>query len=346
MNISKYNSDKIKILSFISILFVIYIHSPYVEASKYQIASKVQGFMADFGLAIFAVPMFFFISGLLFFKGIKSVKDCFTKIKQRVSSLLVPYIIWNLVFVGWYVAMAFTPGVSQFVNSDMIGHLSWHDPEGTLSFLFLEPAGFHLWFLRDLFLYMLLSPILYMAIKRTPWISLLITFLAVNWIPRMGITFFMLGGIVALHYGLETIERWLSKPVVMGCLMFYILNALVTITIGVRPGNILWQYYVQIAELFSVAAIWGLYNHFVKGDYKLSVSLNRMMSYTFFIYLFHEPIFNIVKKLGLKILGENEVSLTILFMLNPFIIVALSTVVGMVFQKLFPRLYNVCVGGR
>ena len=69
MTISKYNSDKIRLLSFVAVLFVIYIHSPYLEATGYPIAQCVQRFVADFGLAIFAVPMFYAISGLLFSKN-------------------------------------------------------------------------------------------------------------------------------------------------------------------------------------------------------------------------------------------------------------------------------------
>ena len=346
MIISRYNSEKLKVLSFVSILFVIFIHSPYVEAKAYPLASSVQTFMTDFGLAIFAVPMFYFISGMLFFKGVESAKECFPKIRKRVRTLLVPYVIWNIVFVLWYVAMAVLPGISQYVNSDMLTSLNWRDPVGTFSFLFVEPAGFHLWFLRDLMLFVVVSPLLYVVMKRWPWLSLLVAFFALGWIPRMGITYFMLGGIIAMHHDMETLDKVLTRPVVGGCLAIYLLNAVVTVVVGTFPGNALWQYVEQLVAVAAIMGIWGLYSWVVKREFLLSDFWIRVMSFTFFVYLFHEPVFNIVKKLGLKVLGESDASLIGLFLINPFIIIILSILVGMAFRKMLPKVYAVFVGGR
>lgn len=46
-----------------------------------------------------AVPTFFFISGYLFFKGLEEWKtDVWKrKLKKRIHSLLIPYLLWNLI---------------------------------------------------------------------------------------------------------------------------------------------------------------------------------------------------------------------------------------------------------
>ncbi|WP_342383087.1 acyltransferase family protein [Bacteroides ovatus] len=49
-----------------------------------------------------SVPMFCIISGYLFFQGLNTV-DCFKekykyKLKSRVRTLLVPYLLWNIIF--------------------------------------------------------------------------------------------------------------------------------------------------------------------------------------------------------------------------------------------------------
>lgn len=297
MTISKYNSDKIRLLSFVAILFVIYIHSPYLEATGYPIAQCVQGFVADFGLAIFAVPMFYAISGLLFFNGVRKVGDIFPKIKKRAQSLLVPYIIWNVFFVGWYVVMAYIPGVSSFVNSDMLSSIQLSDPVSTFHFLFIEPAGFHLWFLRDLMIFVMLSPFLYLVINRNPWLTVLFLFIVFGWIPRLGIVYFALGGVIALHYDLESLSALLTKQRSILLLSIYFLNAILAAFGVVRSGYVFWQYYVQIVSLIAIAAIWGLYDHVISNDLKFSARMNIMLSFTFFVYLFHEPAFNIIKRL-------------------------------------------------
>lgn len=346
MTISKYQSDKIRVLSFVAILFVIYIHSPYVEASGYPVAKCVQRFVADFGLAIFAVPMFYTISGLLFFKGVENVVDCYPKIGKRFQSLLVPYIIWNLVFVGWYMVMAYTPGVSSFVNSDMLSNIHLSDPVSTLHFLFIEPAGFHLWFLRDLIVFVLLSPILYFAIKSLPWITVIMLFIGLGWIPRFGVVYFALGGVVALHYDLDKVTYLLTRQRTIMLLYIYFLNAILAAFGIVRSGEWILQYYIQIVSVIAVIAVWGLYDILVPRDLKFSSRMYIILSYTFFVYLFHEPAFNIIKKIGLKVIGVHEYSLILLYMINPILMLVIAIGVGMLFQKLLPKAYSICVGGR
>ena len=346
MVISEYNSHKIKALSFISIVFVIYIHSPYLEAAGFPVARVVQAFVADFGLALFAVPMFFAISGMLFFNGAKKVSDCYPKIRKRIRTLLVPYIIWNLIFVGWYVVMAITPGVSSFVNSDMLSNLNLSDPLDTLNFLFIEPARFHLWFLRDLMLFVCMSPLIYIAVKKAPWMTLAIVFLATGWIPRCGLCYFVAGGVLSLHYNLETLKRFLSTPVTIVCLSLYLLNALVTVMFGAYPENAFWQYYIKLMSFVAILAVWGGYD--LISNFKLinTKLFNPFPGYSFFIYLFHEPAFNIIKKLGLRLLGVHEWALILLYLVNPIIMCAIAIMVAMALQKIMPKTYSILVGGR
>ena len=79
MKIDSYNSKKIKVLSFVLIMLVLYIHSFYNEAIDTRLASSVQAFVGGGGIAIVAVPMFFVISGFLFFNNIDNIKNCFLK---------------------------------------------------------------------------------------------------------------------------------------------------------------------------------------------------------------------------------------------------------------------------
>lgn len=346
MTISKYNSDKIRLLSFVAILFVIYIHSPYVEASGYPIAQSMQKLWADFGLAIFAVPMFYAISGLLFFNGVRKVGDCFPKIKKRAYSLLIPYLIWNLIFVGWYVVMSYTPVVSSFVNSDMLSNIQVTDPISTLHFLFIAPAGFHLWFLRDLMIFVLLSPVLYFSIKRFPWLTVILLIIGLGWMPRLGIVYFALGGVISIHYNLESLTDLLTRQRTIMLLCIYFLNIIIAAFGVVHSGNVFWQYYVQIMGMIAIAAIWGLYDSVVPRDYKFSARMNIILRYTFFVYLFHEPAFNIIKKIGLKVLGTHEYSLIALYLINPILMLIIAIGVGMLFKKLLPKTYSICVGGR
>lgn len=344
--ISKYYSDKIRVMNFIAIIFVVFIHSPYTEAAGRVLPLAIQRGITESGLAIFAVPMFFAISGMLFFNGIKKWEECLPKMRRRIKTLLIPYLIWNLIFVGWYAIMDLIPGISQFVNSNIFMQLSWDKPFSVLETLFVEPAGFHLWFLRDLMIYVLFSPLIYIGIRKFAWGGLFLMFLGLGWIPRMGITYFMLGGIVSVHSNLEQIAVWMNRKVVIALLSIYLLNSIAASLGFVYPGNIFYQYYAQILGLVSIAAVWGVYDLFMKDGVNLMSLSNRILSFSFFIYLFHEPAFNIIKKMGLRMLGVQDWSIVLLFLINPFVMVAFAIGVGIIFKRIFPKIYSVCVGGR
>ena len=346
MKISQYYSDKIKVMSFISIVFVIFIHAPYTEAATHPLALAVQRLLTDCGLAIFAVPLFFAISGMLFFNGIEKCGDCFPKMYRRVFSLLIPYLIWNLIFVGWYAVMEAIPGVAQFVNSDICGHLMQENPIAILDSFFVQPEAFHLWFLRDLMLYVLLSPLLYMGLRRFPRTVYVVLLVCLGWMPRLGVTYFVLGGIVAVHFDLDKIAGCLTKKVVVVLLMLYVSNAIAAFFGMVHPESIFYQYYVQVVGTVAILAVWGCYDLLVSKKRNTSVLGSKILSYTFFIYLFHEPAFNIIKKVGLKLLGIHDWSLIGLFLVNPFMMVVFAIGVGMLFRRLLPRVYSLCVGGR
>ena len=98
-----------------------------------------------------AMPMFFVMSGYLFFANVEQFnKEIFSqKIRRRIKTLLIPYIIWNLLMA---------------VKLKTIN----------LSF-FWTPANMPLWFLRDLMIVSLLSPIIYIGVRRLGyWVFVLL----------------------------------------------------------------------------------------------------------------------------------------------------------------------------
>lgn len=79
-------------MSFFSILLVIYIHSYYLEGNEFEMNKFIQLFWGQ-GICRIAVPLFFILSGYLFFCNIdEGVQTVWRKIKKRCKTLLLPYI--------------------------------------------------------------------------------------------------------------------------------------------------------------------------------------------------------------------------------------------------------------
>lgn len=208
MTISKYNSQKIKVLNLVLIVMVLYIHSYYLEAeSNHPIALGLQLICGGNGLSSVANALFFLISGMLFFNGVESAKNCFPKMKKRVRSLLVPYVLWNVIFVLWYAVLQNIPGIGALVNSDMLTKVMQPNVLADLYELFWVPANFPLWFLRDLITMVAVSPLLYYLIKHLKWFAPIVIVFASPFAALHISPFFLLGGCIAMHSSLEEISE-------------------------------------------------------------------------------------------------------------------------------------------
>lgn len=206
MLISEYNSKKITVLNTLLIVFVLLLHSYYTEASIYPISQSIQLITGAYGLTGIAVPMFFMLSGMLFFNGIFTVKDCFPKMKKRVRSLLIPYILWNIFFVVWYVILQNLPGLSASINNNITGKVFTPNIISNIYELFWTPVNFPLWFLRDLIVMVAISPILYYVIKYLKWFAPIIVLSLSPFVHLPISSFFLLGGCIAMHSSLDVVS--------------------------------------------------------------------------------------------------------------------------------------------
>lgn len=116
---TQYLSDKLRVLSLISIIFVLYIHSRFQPNEIMGMAyyDKIQLFTSEM-IGRCAVPLFYLISGYLFFMKVPDgVKSIGRKIRKRIKSLLIPYFIGCVFFVIFYSFVALLPWTSNLINS-------------------------------------------------------------------------------------------------------------------------------------------------------------------------------------------------------------------------------------
>ena len=109
-------SSKIKIISFISIVAVVFLHAynwsdnfllPTTVIYEGLYLSTFTEFFISNGLTRFAVPVFFMISGYLFYLTFEfSKKGYWYKLKSRFKSLVIPYIAWVITGVAVFVIIA------------------------------------------------------------------------------------------------------------------------------------------------------------------------------------------------------------------------------------------------
>lgn len=167
---NKYLSDKIRVLSFVAIILVLYIHSSFHEYPH-----EIEGMTFNMLLQEFisgkigrcAVPLFFAISGYLFFLHTEAgIEAIWQKMRKRVKTLFVPYLIACLFLPLFYVIMEMVPGTGRFINSENFSDNLQLPLVELIYYLYFDsgsgsPCAFHLWFLRDLIIIVAISPLLY-----------------------------------------------------------------------------------------------------------------------------------------------------------------------------------------
>ena len=200
-------SDAINWLRFPLIFFVILLHCYSV--------SKLAGEHHTFFRALYpfslwlgetGVPCFFFISGYLFFLSKKNYQQ---KIATRIQTLFVPYILWNGLLLLSYLIL-YTLGFPMDINGKNIADYGIIDyirafwDRGQYDQGNFVPLLCPLWYIRNLMIICIISPLIYCLTKYIREIYLVI--LVIWWffsfhnafIPQT-ILFFSLGAYFSIH---------------------------------------------------------------------------------------------------------------------------------------------------
>lgn len=169
-------SKVIAFLRFPLIVLVLFAHCNFTtisaEWASLPFASKVIDIFSQ-RVAPIAVPIFFFISGYLFFKtGMFSIDIWLKKLTRRFQSLFMPYVLWNLLYlllaiiIGLFISNVPILGIP-------INNLSWTDVFKAFWNIALIPGGstitapiaIQFWFIRDLMVVMVFAPVIYFAVS-------------------------------------------------------------------------------------------------------------------------------------------------------------------------------------
>lgn len=340
-------SDKIKVLSFISIIMVIYIHMYYTEGENMYILNRIETFLGG-SICSIAVPLFYIISGYLFFLKAHDIHSIFTKMKKRVKTLLIPYLLANIFTFIFYVILniltLYNSTLDKVVNFKV---LETFDNGFLQVFLdiFWGPIAFQLWFVRDLMLIILISPLIYICLKRlvkskNGLVLLCIIEAFLFFIHASALFWFVLGGIFSLTplVYLKDLSRWKKTGILLSILF---LSLCFTNTLQLLPKSL-----ISIIPLIGVPTIWILYDNLVKGKILCTNEIiAELCNYTFFIYLIHEPTLNIFKKLPL-LFNRSETTLIISYLIIPLLFTFFAIILGRIFKKHLPKMYNIYTGGR
>ena len=303
-----------------------------------------------------AVPLFFAISGYLFFCGLQrfDFNMFLGKLKRRVRSLLVPYVFWNLIILfSYFVAQSVIPdmlsGRDKLLTDYSLSDWLWafwdtsKFNENDMSM----PVNYPLWFVRDLMVVVCLSPVIYFLIKKLKLFAVLA--LGLIWLSgdfnlfvglNFGdIFFFSLGAYACLCKENVSIQVPWVMPVV---LILYIF--IVSLELYLK-GSYSVFYIHEMGILVGGVLVWSLSSRFViSGRWHSSRLLSQS---SFFIFVFHAMPLTFVIRILLKLVSPfSEVSLLFVYFVSPVITSATGLLLFMLMKRYTPRFLNCISGGR
>lgn len=294
-----------------------------------------------------AVPCFFLISGYLFFQHLSEWdwNTYVSKLRRRIYTLLIPYVIWNvLVFsmdllpqiVGMAAGSIAPIEVAMFISNNIIG-VFWADN--------LYPWDFPLWFVRDLMVMMILSPIFYAVIKQTGIITILllsIAFFTVNWIDIPGFSiqaflFFAIGAYFSIKGQSLTTFCYRYRNIIVAASLVALICSLFGSATIISAHAYKFYIFFGIFLMFVISLV--CVNRGIKPRKELVQSC-------FFLYAFHaayliplvgSPHVAVQKLINVLISDEGLLEETTGCLLTPFIISAIAVVVVQFLKMRLPK---------
>lgn len=337
-----YLSEKIRSLSFFSMVLVVFLHGQLISISSGYVL-WIQQFVSG-ELTRIAVPLFFVISGYLFFQNFSMPLIPFfqKKIQKRIYTLLIPYLFWSIFgIVSLYVIQQILP-VSFFSSKNLIAN---YDIQEILYAIFIQPVGaYQLWFLRDLFILVIFSPVIYWGIKHVRIFFLLgLFFLWINGIQYFvsieSIFFFTVGAYIALRYK-DCLEAKHLCPFAY-CLLVCVWVVYCSVLAYYKLG---YSYHC-LGVLLGIIVVWYSYDGVYSYLNRIK-KLQEISTYSFFVYVTHEPLLTGIKKILLSISSSSSSVILIIYFFAPLITIFISLIIGKFFRMRIPKIYHIISGGR
>ncbi len=355
-----------RILLIVGLVFLHYGNFPNSEISPFQgmdlTANHFATWLNSAVLFFFfsAVPLLSMVSGWLFFSFKDNAKTALTtRIKKRFFSLYMPLVIFNIGYlILFYLVYLTNPNASFFANSSRL-HIHFAsaglwDYVNAITGIVDNPIAFQFWFVRDLFMSVLISPILWLALRYAP-LPFAVIF-CVIWLYGYDMEiflrsdvpfFFFLGGLVRTKNMSLTIPLHTTIILFTIFVVFAGIRAFAPYVLALdEDANLSWLNLItRIMRIVGVLGCWGMI--YRAAQTKLGKHISIYGGLAFFLHSAHWPMLAIVKVVVWKLVpSQNDLWMIIHWITSVTTTIAIGLAMGILLARFFPRIFSLMNGGR
>lgn len=341
-------SDALRIAIFLATLLVVFrhgfnLHHYYSDGHPWMVVSDwnilMQRFISEF--TALAIPLFFMISGFLFFLGLNDYKHIIKKWKRRINSLLIPFFCWNILtlllcfslflcFPALHVQLQKTFGISFSV--------SWIIEQLTIS-----PIVGQFWYIRTLILFILLSPFFLLIYRYQVFSVLILSLLMRYWIPvdcrlfsTEGLFCFFLGGLIGFNHWHTKIHLQKYYALLLPLIACFIFCDIFSVT-----KFPLWHIRIILSIIFFIQL-----SLYLASIPNISKKLCRLNHYSFVIYAIHGNIISAISLSISKILPHTPIYSAFSYFAALSATLVIAILFAEILKRFFPNIYPFLTGGR
>ena len=337
---------KKEIVSFLLSILVFWIHisafSPYLSGDDaLAVFNGKMSFFFKESITRFAVPMYFILSGMAFFRDYSNGKYL-SKVRSRFFTLVVPYLIWNTLCMLFDIVCSYT-----FISSFLSGRERFElSVVNILDGIFLHGSNIPFWYILYLIVLVLLSPLLDLLVRNKYVGIISVSVLTVLTIFRFGsqygvhdeaIAFYLLGALLGKHYfGFFTQKAGKVSGIASAAFLFiYILLK------NLFPVN---EYFALPAVriiVFSLAAyaLWCVMDLFTER-----LTPRPIYGRSFPIFAMHTNISAIIYKICYLILPKNGYMALPNFLATTILTIFAINVFCIAFERYLPSAFALVMG--
>ena len=358
--VSGKDSLYLALLKFLSCIAVIYVHAYTPQYGAFAAAvNKLPLFhyvaeITSKYIATVAVPVFFAVSGYLYFSK-KYTQKWHIFMGRKVKSILLPYILWNSLAIGYIFIFQLLPAVRNIFPANKIiadfGVGNWLDAYigwGNEWYPFLYP----LWFLPSLFAVFAVVHIFRGYLYKHDWPVWVLT--GVNIVSFIYVPLYLYladyGPFLRLLYAIAffTAGKLLLKnrPRLENNRVLCIALAIFAVSVVLEFVKIIPDTKWLIVSLYSgLTAIFIIAGKVVEKFKKIQQPVLFLSGFSFLIYLTHEFALTAIFSLIYPVLPLNSTCFLTVYFSVPLLLAILLICGGWCLKKLLPQVYIFLFGG-
>lgn len=245
---------------------------------------------------------------------------------------MVPYFLWSA--IGLFAALI----LSLFAKNPSDEFVWWSHEWWWSTFGVTSPPRYmyHLWFVRSVFVFVLVSPVIGLALNSiVPLFALFMVSLMCNNLPywlSQGLFFCVLGGYIAINCP-QIIANKSTQLTRDGLVALWFMLILLSIAIQV-PINVMF-----LSNCIGVASMWALLD-----DAPIDF-IDTIATSSFFIYCCHWPIYGYVGALIKRVPIFCNIA-AVRWFVTPCLVIFCAMAVRFVLKRKFNYAYIILSGGR